>query len=192
MAMTRFRRYWMRLLSAIVVGCGLASLALANGVESQSLAGSGPSDSTVLAKSAQQVGVRQCYSAVDRVSARMLAGTQHADVVLDWDRRNPDGEPFFALTGLEYSNAVAVMSLTTMPASAGGCTILVERISSEPQACKAVARSELRDYKGTQLVRAVTVYANPARPRETVTLVDAGSTCLIIRRQVQFRWGVEQ
>ncbi|WP_175947698.1 hypothetical protein [Burkholderia pyrrocinia] len=167
-------------------------MVLATGVESPSLSGSDRSDSMVLAKSAQQVGVRRCYSAVDKVSARMLAGTQHADVVLDWDRRNPDGEPFFALSGLEYANAVAVMSLTTMPASAGGCTILVERISSEPQACKAVAKSELRDYKGTQLVRAVIVYANPAHPRETVTLVDAPSACLIIRRQVQFRWGAEQ
>jgi hypothetical protein len=122
----------------------------------------------------------------------MLAGAQHVDVALDWDRRNPDGEPFFALTALEYANAAAVMSLTTMPASAGGCTILVERISSEAQACKAVAKSELRDYKGTRLVAAVTVYANPTRPRETVTLVDAPPACLIIRRQVQFRWGAEQ
>ncbi|WP_157642112.1 hypothetical protein [Burkholderia ubonensis] len=190
--MTRFPRYWAQWLSAMAAGCGATSLALAAGLESPSSAGSDPSGSTVLAKSAQQVGVRRCYPAVDKVSARMLAGTQHADVVLDWDRRNPDGEPFFALTGLEYANAAAVTSLTTIPASAGGCTILVERISSEPLTCKAVAKSELRDYKGTQLVRAVTVYANPARPRETVTLVDAPSACLIIRRQVQFRWGAEQ
>ncbi|MGZ2747238.1 hypothetical protein [Burkholderia stagnalis] len=147
---------------------------------------------TVLAKAAQSVGIRRCYPAVDQVSNRMFANTRHADVALDWDRGDPDGEPLFSLSGLEYSNASAVLSLTTVPAPAGGCTILVERISSAPLPCREVARSELPGYRATPLVKAVTVYTEPSRSRETVTLVDAPPACLIVRRQVQYRWGATQ
>ncbi|MGS0896424.1 hypothetical protein ACVBGC_28405 [Burkholderia stagnalis] len=186
------------LLAAMLAGCAATMPARAQGLESlpprgpAAVAPGAPAaatGATVLARSAQAVGIRRCYPAVDQVSARMLAGAQHADVALDWDRQDPDGEPFFALAGLDYANASAVLSLTTVPAPVGGCTILVERVSSAPLPCNAVAAAELRDYKGTPLVRAVTVYANPGRPRETVTLVDAPPACLIIRRQVRFRWG---
>jgi hypothetical protein len=151
-----------------------------------------PPAATVLAKAAQAVGVRRCYAAVDQVSNRMFANTRHADVALDWDRGDPDGEPLFALSGLEFPNTSAVLSLTTVPAQAGGCTILVERISSSPQSCREVARSELPGYRATPLVKAVTVYTEPSRPRETVTLVDAPPACVIVRRQVQYRWGAAQ
>ncbi|QTD92065.1 hypothetical protein [Burkholderia anthina] len=186
------------LLAAVLAGCATALLARAQGLESLPPRGSAAvvpgapvpaTGATVLARAAQAVGIRRCYPAVDQVSARMLAGTQHADVALDWDRQDPDGEAFFALAGLGYADTSAVLSLTTVPAPAGGCTILVERVSSASLPCKAVAAAELRDYKGTPLVRAVTVYVNPGRPRETVTLVDAPPACLIIRRQVRFRWG---
>ncbi|NTX31691.1 hypothetical protein HT746_32040 [Burkholderia pyrrocinia] len=181
---------------AAMVMCGALTPARAGGLES--LPPVGPAvapaipaapGANVLAQSAQAVGVRRCYPAVDQVSARMLAGTRRADVALDWDRHDPDGEPFFALAGLEYPSSSAVLSLTTVPAPAGGCTVLVERVSSAPLSCKAVAASELRDYNGTPLVKAVTVYVNRSRLRDTVTLVDAPPVCLIIRRQVQFRWG---
>ncbi|WP_063552346.1 hypothetical protein [Burkholderia territorii] len=173
-------------LAAALAGCGaMVSVgAMAQGIS--------PSAANLFAQSARTVGVRRCYAAVDQVSSRMLAGTRRADVALDWDRRDPDGEPFFAIAGLEYPDASAVLSLTTVPEATGGCTILVERMSSAPLSCKAVAASELHDYKGTLLVKAVTVYVNPNRLRETVTLVDTPPACLIIRRQVQFRWGVPQ
>jgi hypothetical protein len=32
----------------------------------------------------------------------------------------------------------------------------------------------------------VTVYTTPGRSRETVTLIDAPPSCVIVRRQVQF------
>ncbi|KWB12321.1 hypothetical protein WL32_38435 [Burkholderia cepacia] len=173
-------------LGAVLAGC--AAMA-AGGVAAQEMA---QPRANVLAQSAQTVGVRRCYAAVDQVSSRMLAGTRRADVALDWDRHDADGEPFFAIAGLEYPDTSAALSLTVVPETKGGCTILVERMSSAPMSCKAVAASELRDYKGTPLVKAVTVYANPGRPRETVTLVDTPPACLIIRRQVQFRWGAPQ
>ncbi|KAB0639965.1 hypothetical protein [Burkholderia stagnalis] len=182
--------------ACLKVACGIGAL---TGVSMQvAIAQSGsmvPSTTpdlpqTVLAQAARAVGARRCLAAVSQISDRMFAQTKHTDVALDWDRGNPDGEPVFSLSGLEYPDASAVLSLTTAPSPAGGCTIMVERISSAPTPCKAVARSTLAGYSGTQLVKAVTVYVNPARPRETVTLVDSPPSCLIIRRQVGFNWGV--
>ncbi|GAB6852726.1 hypothetical protein [Paraburkholderia kururiensis] len=145
-----------------------------------------PVPDTVLAAAARQAGIRRCQPAVSVVSARTLAGARHADVVLDWDRQDPDGAPFFSLTGLDYGqNAAAVFSLTTVPQPAG-CTVLAERISSAPLSCREVARSELPGYQATVLVPAVTVYTLAAHPRETVTLVDSPGACLIVRRQVRY------
>ncbi|WP_193102479.1 hypothetical protein [Burkholderia sp. Z1] len=192
MSIKRVSAYRAQLLAVTAIGWVAANSVLAAGLESPSSTTTSGQGETVLAKSAREVGIRRCYAAVDQVSARMFANTRHVDVALDWDRRDPDVEPFFALAGLEYPNASAVLSLTTVPAQSGGCTILVERISSAPLSCNAVAASELRGYKGTELVKAVTVYANPGRSRETVTLVDTPPACLIIRRQVQFRWGATE
>ncbi len=192
MSMNRMSTYCARLLVAVASGGLVTSSALAAALESPSSPTTGAQEATLLARSARAVGVQRCYAAVDQVSARMLASTRHVDIALDWDRHDPDGEPLFALAGLEYPNASAVLSLTTVPVPSGGCTILVERMSSAPLSCNAVAASELHGYKGTALVKAVTVFANSSRPRETVTLVDTPPTCLIIRRQVQFRWGVVQ
>jgi hypothetical protein len=151
-----------------------------------------PPAATVLARAVQAVGIRRCYPAVDQVSGRMFANTRHADVALDWDRGDPGGEPLFALPGPEYADASAVLSLTTVPAPSGGCTILVERISNAPMPCREVARSELPGYRATPFVKAVTVFTAPSRRCETVTPVDAPQACLIARRQVQYRWGAAQ
>ncbi|MCU9952083.1 hypothetical protein OEJ37_01645 [Burkholderia sp. BKH01] len=186
-------------LAVVLVACTATMPARAGGLESLPPAGPAAAPAipaapgaTVLAQAAQAVGIRRCYAAVDQVSTRMLAGTRRTDVALDWDRRDPDGEPFFAVAGLEYQSESAVLSLTTVPAPTGGCTILVERVSSAPLPCKAVAAAQLRDYTRTPLVKAVAVYTHPGRPRETVTLVDTPPACLIVRRQVQFRWGAAQ
>ncbi|MBR8334154.1 hypothetical protein KDW69_21095 [Burkholderia ambifaria] len=143
-----------------------------------------PMPGTVLAASAMRAGIRRCYPMLDAVGNATLANTQHADVVLDWNRSNPDSEPFFSLSGLDYGQATALLSVTTAPV-AEGCSVLVERISSAPLRCSEVARSELADYRAAPLVPAVVVYTNPARPRETVTLLDAPPSCVIVRRQVR-------
>ncbi|WP_321800204.1 hypothetical protein [Burkholderia sp. BCC1988] len=141
--------------------------------------------STVLAGAAMRAGVRRCYPMVNAISERTFANTEHADVVLDWDRNDPDGAPFFSMSGLDYGQAAALLSLTTSPADAG-CAVLAERISSAPLPCKDVARSELAGYRANALVKSVTVYTHPAHPRETVTLLDAPPSCVIVRRQVHF------
>ena len=143
---------------------------------------------TVLGQAAQAVGIRRCQAAVEQVAAPMFAQTKRVDIAVDWDHGDPDNEPFFTLSGLEYQDASAVMSLTTVPSATGGCSILVERISSAPMPCKEVARATLAGYRSTSLVRAVTIYVNPARLAETVTLIDSPASCMIIRRQTRFHW----
>ncbi len=144
-----------------------------------------PQADTVLAHAAREIGIRRCYAAINVVSARTFAGAGHADVVLDWDRQAPDDAPFFSLTGLDFAHAAAVLSLTTVPQPAG-CTVLAERISSAPLACRELARTELAGYRASPLVPAVTVYTSPGRARETVTLIEAPPSCVIVRREVRF------
>ncbi|AOJ76681.1 MULTISPECIES: hypothetical protein [Burkholderia cepacia complex] len=147
---------------------------------------------TVLGRAAHAIGIRRCAGAIDAVASRAFVNAQRQDVVLDWDRSNPDGAPFFSLSGIEYRESSAILSLTTSPALQGGCTILAERISSAPLACREVARAELTGYQAAALVRGVTVYVDPHHSRETVTLVEAPPSCVIVRRQVQFSWGVSR
>ncbi|VWC44773.1 hypothetical protein BAR24066_07269 [Burkholderia arboris] len=147
------------------------------------------SNTTVLAHAAQEVGIRKCYGAVAQVSARVFDRSVRADILLDWQRANPDIGPLFSLSGIEFPQSSALLSLVTVPGGAGGCSVLAERISSAPLSCSQVARSELTGYQATQLVKSVMVYADPTRPREVVVLVDAPPSCLILRRQVQFQWG---
>ncbi|WP_419689998.1 hypothetical protein ACN22W_36695 [Burkholderia theae] len=170
---------------------GILMICISNLIEAQALQPGGVApaqETTVLAGAATAAGVRRCISAIDMVSRRMFTGASRADVILDWDRSNPDGAPFFSLSGMDLHRDSALLSLTTAPVATGACAILVERISSAPTTCGTVARTELAGYRATALVRAVTVYTNPARPRETITLVDAPPSCLVLRRQVEFNW----
>ncbi|MGN4069531.1 hypothetical protein ACS0Y7_33535 [Burkholderia gladioli] len=148
----------------------------------------GAGASNLLEQAARSIGMRRCESAVAGVASRALQGTQKHDIVVDWNRADPDGGPFFSVTGLQYPTVSALLSLSVVPLANRACGILIERISSAPIACKEVAHSELAQYHATPLVRAVTVYTLPARPRETVILVDTPQSCLIVRRQADFSW----
>ncbi|WP_323123739.1 hypothetical protein [Burkholderia alba] len=162
-------------------------------VLAEPLPGTGPKNvqavptTTVLAHAAQEVGIRRCYDAVAQVSARVFDHSIRADILLDWQRANPDIGPLFSLSGMEFPQSSALLSLVTVPGVGGGCSVLAERISSAPLSCSQVARSELTGYQATQLIKSVMVYADRARPREVVVLVDAPPSCLILRRQVQFQ-----
>lgn len=142
----------------------------------------------VLADAATRIGIKQCLPAITEISRRASAGSQRQDVLLDWDHSAPDAAPFFSLTGIEYRESAAALSLTTVPDATGGCAILVERISNAPVSCKNVALTQLAGYRASPLVNSITVYTTPSSPRETVTLVDTPPACLIIRRQVQYGW----
>jgi len=142
----------------------------------------------LLIQAGQTLGFHRCASALDQISARVLAGTRKHDIVLDWDRAHPDSGPFFSLTGMQFPAVSALLSLSIIPQENQSCAILVERISSAPIACHEVARSELAGYRATALVQAVTVYTSPAHAHEVVTLVDTPPACLIVRRQVDYGW----
>lgn len=142
---------------------------------------------TVLANAARTVGIRQCYSAVEQIGARVVGNVPQQDVVLDWDHAAPDAAPFFALSGFVSGAGPEAMTLATVPSDRGTCAVLVERITPSPLACPALAR-QLAGYRGTALVPGVLVYANPSRPHETVTLITAKAACLVLRRQVEYRW----
>lgn len=176
---------------AVVAPCCVVS-ALAQPTPAAVAAAAPAEPVTVLAHAAQEVGIRRCYDAVAQVSARVFDHAHRADVLLDWQRANPDIGPFFSMSGIEFPTSSALLSLVTVPGVTGGCSVLAERISSAPLSCAQVARAELNGYHATQLVKSVMVYTDSSRPRETVLLVDTPPSCLILRRQVQFQWGTSQ
>src|SRR6186713_2741993 len=50
-----------------------------------------------LTAAATNVGVKRCLPAISRLSSLTLNGSTGNDVLVDWDRKNPDGGPFFSL-----------------------------------------------------------------------------------------------
>jgi hypothetical protein len=141
-----------------------------------------------LTAAATNVGVKRCLPAITRLSSLTLNGSTGNDVLVDWDRKNPDGGPFFSLSGVEYKNASLAFSLTAVPDATGGCSIAAERISVAPFACRSIAQQELGGYKATQLLATFTVYVDARDPGATVTLIDSPPGCLIIRRHVEYDW----
>jgi len=141
-----------------------------------------------LTAAATNVGVRRCLPAISRLSSLTVNGSTGNDVLVDWDRKNPDGGPFFSLSGVEYKNASLAFSLTAVPDAAGGCSIAAERISVAPFACRSIAQQELGGYQATQLLATFTVYVDPRDPGASVTLIDSPPGCLIIRRHVEYDW----
>lgn len=175
-------------MNAVMCAVGASFVVLAVAAHAQLVPPQPAQATNLLAQAAQQLNIRRCGSAIAQVASRAVSGTRKHDILVDWDRANPDGGAFFSVIGLEYDKVSALLSLTTVPSSDNRCALLVERISSAATTCKEVAHSELQGYQATQLVRSVTVYTPPRGGRETVTLVDAAPSCLIFRRQVDYTW----
>lgn len=145
-----------------------------------------PLDTLTLA--AANVGVKRCLPAISRLSSLVLNGSTGNDVLVDWDRKNADGMPFFSLSGVEYKNASLAFSLTAVPDSQGGCSVAAERISVAPFTCKSIAQQELGGYRAVQLLPTFTVYVDEKDAGASVSLIDSPPGCLLIRRHVQFDW----
>ncbi len=141
-----------------------------------------------LSAAAANVGIKRCLPAISRLSSLTVNGSTGNDVLVDWDRKNPDTGPFFSLSGVEYKNASLAFSLTAVPDSTGGCSVAAERISVAPFSCKSIAQQELAGYKATQLLATFTVYVDERDRGASVTLIDSPPGCLIIRRHVEFDW----
>ena len=147
-----------------------------------------PPAQDVLTRAATSVGVRKCLPAITRLSALTVQGSRSHDVLLDWDRKQPDAGPVFSLIGLEYPNAGVAASITAIPEPGGTCTVSAERISVAPYTCASIAQQELAGYKMTRLLPIFAVYTDAKEPTSSVSLIDSPPGCLVIRRFVEYSW----
>ena len=161
---------------------GFGSAAAAAAVQQR-----GPANA--MAEAAQLVGVRRCLPALSRLSGLSLQGAVLHDVVLDWDRQAPDAAPFFGLMGVvEPQSGVHAATLTAIPEGTGDCTVLAERMAWAPKMCALLAREELPGYTVAQLVPGMAVLTHSSDVGSTISLLDAGPGCMVVRRYVQYRW----
>jgi hypothetical protein len=176
-----FSLQWLGLVSSLLAM--LHGAAQAQGVLGPPVATAPPN---ALAIAAANIGAKQCLPAVTALAERGLTGALSDDVLLDWDRKRPGNSAVFSLLGLEYANGNAAMSVTAVPEQDGSCSVSAERISVEPIACKRVAQRDLAGHEVTQLLVHMNVYTEAKEPGSSVTLLDAGTGCLVIRRYVKF------
>lgn len=141
-----------------------------------------------LSAAAANVGVKRCMPAINRLSSLVLNGSTGNDVLVDWDRKNPDGMPFFAMSAVEFRNASVAFSMAAVPNSDGTCAIAAERISVAPFTCSSIAQQELQGYKAVKLLPTFTVYVDEKDAGASVSLIDSPPGCLLIRRHVDLSW----
>lgn len=148
-----------------------------------------PTDN-LLPQAAQSVGIRQCLPAIARLSELAVSGSRSHDVLVDWDRTQPDAGPFFSLLGIAYGGQSVAATITAVPQGPDRCTIAAERISVAPYTCQSIAQVELKGYKPTALLPTFTVYTQASDPGASVSLIDSPPGCLVIRRHVQYGWRI--
>lgn len=147
-----------------------------------------PTTIDALTAAATNVGVKRCLPAISRLSSLTVTGSTGNDVLVDWDRKNPDVGPFFSLSAVVYRNASIALSLTAVPDTQGGCSVAAERISVAPFTCRSIAVQELASYRSVQLLPTFNVYVDEKDPGASVSLIDSPPGCLIIRRHVEYDW----
>lgn len=171
--------------AALVLGLLAAGSAAAQGVLAPPAP---PVPQDTLTRAAASVGVKKCLPAIARLSGLTVQGARSHDVLLDWDRKQPDAGPVFSLIGLEYPNAGVAASITAIPEQGGACTVSAERISVAPYTCASIAQQELAGYQMTKLLPTFSVYTDPKEPSSSVSLIDSPPGCLVIRRFVEYGW----
>ena len=170
---------------ALLAWMQLAVVAQAQGVLAPKVPPAAAQDK--LTQAASSVGIKRCLSAMSRLSSLTVQGSRAHDLLLDWDRKRPDGGPVFSLLGLEYPNAGVAASITAVP-EADGCTVAAERISVAPFTCASIAQGELAGYRMTRLLPIYAVYTDDREPTSSVSLIDSPPGCLVIRRYVEYGW----
>lgn len=169
------------------IGLALISLALGAVALRPSFAQRAPAPGEPLVvAAARQIGIRRCMMAVDAVSRRVTKGAIKQDILMDWDRARPDTGPLFAMTGMSDGARFALFTLSAAATPEGGCSLLAERVGVEKSTCGAFAASTLAGYQKAPLIDGIMVYFSAGRPGETFTLTDAGTNCLVVRRQPIF------
>jgi len=148
--------------------------------------GSTPPQANALVLAAGNVGVRRCLPALAELSSIGIRDAIRNDVLIDWDRRRPDGAPVFSLIGFENAKGNGAMSISAMPEADGTCSVGVLRTAYEPHPCRQVAERDLKGYKATRLIDHMMVYTRDDQPGSTVSLIDSAPGCLTLRRYVKF------
>ena len=179
-----YRPFWVGIAAFVL----LASLQAHAQATPKKTAPAAPPPTNAALSAIQNVGIKTCAPAIERLSRLAIERTVGHDVLLDWDRKNANAAPVFLLIGLEYPDAGAALSLTAVPRDDGSCTVAAERISSAPVSCQMVAQSELQSMRATHLLPTFKVYTDPKDPTATVSLIDAPPGCLVIRRYVEYHW----
>lgn len=146
-----------------------------------------PAQPNLLLEGGRSLGIKRCLPALERLSSVAVAGSQAHDVLLDWDRAQPDGGALFSLLGIQYGGQSIAATVTAIP-HGDGCTFSAERISVAPFTCASIAQVELGGYQRTALLPTFTVYSRADDPGASVSLIDSPPGCLVIRRHIQYAW----
>ena len=168
----------------------LVLLALASGTlcAQGAVPAAAPSEPNLVAEAARSLGIAHCLPAINRLSALAIAGSRGHDVLVDWDRAQPDAGPFFSLIGINFAGQSLAATITAVPQGNSGCTVSAERISVAPYTCQSIADVELRGYSVTRLLPTFTVYTQAQDPGSSVSLIASPPGCLVIRRYVNYGW----
>lgn len=173
------------------VGAWVCLLALPATVLAQGLAPApqqAASPAEKLSAAAASLGIRRCLPAISRLSTLAIQGSRSHDVLVDWDRQQPDNGPMFGMIGIEFPNAGVVASITAIPEAGGTCTVAAERVSVAPFTCSSIAEQELPNHRMARLLPNYAVYIDDKEPTSSVSLIDSPPGCLVIRRYVEYRW----
>lgn len=184
MALRHHRGLWQRSCAALALLGFISGQILSAQAKAQT-----PVSANILAEAAKAIGVKKCQNALSRLGAVTAYGSQKQEVLMDWNRQNPDTNPVFSLLGADYPNGAIAVSVVAVPdASGSGCSVSAERISVAPFTCESIAKTELANYPVTTLLPRFKVYTDPTDSSSTVSLLDSPPGCLMIRRYVKFHW----
>lgn len=143
----------------------------------------------IMAEAGRALGVQRCLPALSRLASLALTGSVAHDVVVDWDKQAPDTSPFFGLMGVTVAQTgTHATTFVVSPDSSGTCTVLAERLAWAPKPCIQLAREELPGYAVTPLLQGMLVLTHPSDTGSTISLMEAGPGCNVLRRFVQYRW----
>jgi hypothetical protein len=178
----------MKVLTRLVAIACLAHFCGPLAAQTTAPAPAAPAQQNLVAEAARGLGITTCLPAITRLAALATAGSRSHDILVDWDRAQPDRGAFFTLLGVNFGGQSVAATMTVIPQGDNGCTISAERISVAPYTCRSIADVELKGYTATSLLPTFTVYTLASDPGSSVSLLDSPPNCLVIRRYVQYGW----
>lgn len=150
-------------------------------------------ETPLVALAAKKIGVKVCLEAITKVATDNMAGVVDQNIVVNWNKKDPNGEPFFSMTALGAGEQRAILSITAIPlAQHKGCALMVERIFTSAQLCSVIGNNQLSTFVGGSLIKGVFVYQDPENREETYTLMQNSNNCTVIFRREIPKWVKEK